>query len=98
MIIRIENTYANDMKDIQNHLNTNAKRFGSVKKLGQHRFLQLHSACNPIILELKEFSDILVRASLRYILNQVDLTVKVLWKMFLWLYLMNQSWNINHLV
>jgi hypothetical protein len=63
MVIRVENTWGNDTRDIRCHLQSNVKEFGAVKKLGQRRFLQLHAACNPAIDEIRALTDILVANS-----------------------------------
>ncbi len=63
MIIRIENTYGNNTREIRTHLNHLAKLYGKVKKLGQRRFQALKVACNPTLEELQTLCEILVEAS-----------------------------------
>jgi len=67
MIIYVENTYANNTKNLRKHLKSICANFGPVKKLGQRRFQALRAAWNPTLEELKLLCEILVSASKRYL-------------------------------
>lgn len=70
----MENTYANDLKKLKKHLNSVYERFGKVFGLGQRNFMNLRSAVNPSIEEVKKLVQILVDNSRRceiFLLTQI---------------------------
>ncbi len=62
----MENTFANDVRNLRAHFNQMAKKHGYVKKIGQRRFEALRTAWNPTVEELQLLTEILVSASKRY--------------------------------
>ena len=66
MIIRIENTFGNDVRSLRVHFNQMTDKFGPVKKIGQRRFETLRTDWNPNIDELQLLTEILVSSSKRY--------------------------------
>jgi hypothetical protein len=60
IVINIENTMANDTRNLREHLNLIAERFGTIPNLGQRRFEELRLAFHPTIDEILELNDILI--------------------------------------
>jgi hypothetical protein len=67
MIMQIENTWGNSFHNLRKYFAYIVTTFGSVSKLGQRRFLQLHTICHPNIGKIQALTDILSANSQRFI-------------------------------
>lgn len=64
-ILRLESTYGNNKRNIKIHLNQIFKQFGSIKKLGTRRILQLCSVFEPSIEEISQLTNILNKNTIK---------------------------------
>jgi hypothetical protein len=73
--MQVETTYGNETHNLRKHLQKISQEFGGISKLGQRRFLQLHSACHPTITEIQSLNNILVANSQRYFMKSSSFNI-----------------------